>query len=305
MEPMTRRPFGPLVTAMVMSAAFAACNGSDRFGSVSMEQASDEQQDGGISKPKDDDKGGPDSNLDDPAEQKSLCEPGKRRCVDDTPEECSDEGQWFATQAACATSCYDGQCGECVDSTKRCRSGAVEVCERGTWQVDAVCDGACEDLKCIDTCTEGRFQCNDKSLEVCENGQYASDTECEFLCDEGECAGECKPDARRCTPDSSSAAQTCNALGLWDESVECSAGTYCAEGECLPCQPGVPECAACEPSERACTGNTPRQCSEDGIWVNQAACSGVTPTCDPQTGECIAADNRFGSGIFGSARFAP
>lgn len=198
------------------------------------------------------------------------CTAGDRRCDGLTPEHCSETGAWLPSQAACAVSCYEGECRNCAEGEAQCRNGAIQVCSDGSWTTAEVCEKTCEDAECVDLCTEGRSQCNgDTWLQVCVDGVYVDDGECEFLCSDGECSGECMPDAKRCDEDAPDDAQTCDASGQWGDGTTCQIGTFCVLGDCKPCSPG----------SKRCSQSGPQACSDAGEWVNQGACGNPTPAC--------------------------
>jgi hypothetical protein len=63
---------------------------------------------------------------------------------------------------------------------------------------------------------------------------------------------------------------------------ECTDQSDCGDGACLDSS-----CVECEPDDTDCVGVTPRICSSEGTWINQAPCSGKDPLCDKDTGSCI------------------
>jgi hypothetical protein len=140
----------------------------------------------------------------------------------------------------------------------------------GSWSVVELCENTCENAACVAACTEGLYQCNgNRVLQQCVGGEYVDDTECEFLCSVDDCTGECVPDTRRCNPDADNESQSCNAQGLWDESVPCANGTFCVAGECKPCSP----------STTRCSDSGPQLCSDAGEWINQGACTSPRTAC--------------------------
>lgn len=208
-----------------------------------------------------------------------ACSAGEVDCEGLVPQQCSEEGEWVPTRAGCAVACLDGECVDCVEGARECKDGAVQECVGGSLTTLEVCENTCEGESCVDECTQDRYQCNgDNSLQRCVNGEFVDDTECDYLCDAGECTGECVPDTLRCNPDADNESQSCNGLGIWDESEPCDGGTFCVDGDCRPCSPGSQRCAQAGP----------QLCSDAGEWVNQGACDSDAPAC--LDGECVLCD---------------
>jgi len=205
-----------------------------------------------------------------------ACEPRSRSCNGLTPLTCSDDGVWLAASAECATACLAGECVECAEEETQCNDGAVHVCQQGTWETARVCDVTCETGACVTACTMDRLQCDGRfQLQRCNGTAYVDEQECDFVCVDGACTGECVPDEHRCNPGASNESQTCNALGVWDDTLPCETGSFCVQGLCKPC----------EPESKRCTETGPQSCSPDGEWVPLGACGADLPAC--HLGDCL------------------
>jgi hypothetical protein len=150
-------------------------------------------------------------------------------------------------------------------------------------------------------CSDGVAECvEETTARVCEEGTWKT-TDCEGetpLCFEGRCVA-CEPGTEECRND---VAHRCDSDGGWEslnacqgEDIECADCTLgkpcagaggCGKGYCLD-----DECVECEPGTADCVGVTPRLCSDDGTWVNQAPCSGELPLCDEDTGACVCEED--------------
>jgi hypothetical protein len=248
-----------------------------------------------------------------------TCTANQVRCDGQVPERCSEQGNWVATQAACAIACVAGECATCIEGTTACRNGSVQKCSGGSWTTVKVCPKACEGDTCVDTCTEGLSQCNgDRALQKCVQGEFVDDSTCDFVCRDGACSGSCAPDDRRCNPSATNESQTCDANGKWGASSPCMDGTFCVDGACAACKPGSArcgtagpqtcgangewanadacdsakvcfegKCVACNPGDKRCNGQAIEQCATDGSrWTTIDTCSGSTPACLSSTTKC-------------------
>src|SRR6185295_12748260 len=87
--------------------------------------------------------------------------------------------------------------------------------------------------------------------------------------------------ANDCLQAACSASHTCDYVPKPD-ATPCGVGGTCdANGQCNLCQPGA----------KACDGNVPTVCGSDGRFHSSAVCSGATPYCNPQTGDCVGCNS--------------
>ncbi len=165
--------------------------------------------------------------------------------------------------------CTDGETRRCGIETGVCRSGTQE-CADGRWLAE--CDGdigpqerdctSSEDNDCDgspDNTIDGICQCTPGRTQSCETGA-------------------CKVGTQTCLTGSN------RATSYWGN---CS-------GMVGPCSGSTPvclneTCVECMPYDQRCAndGTTPQRCSSTGEWQNEDECSGDTPICDDDTGECI------------------
>lgn len=200
--------------------------------------------------------------------------------------------------------------GRCADGTQLCEDGtwgacsiapaASDTCEPGN---DDNCNGnqnegcpcnqgdtrPCSDGGLFGPCATGTQTCgSDGSWGACSVEAASFDR-----CNEGDdanCNGiandplepscDCVEGSERCVPGTlSTQRQTCTRDGSWGSTEDCEfvcTGT----GVCT----GV-----CEPGARECSGNTPRECGDDGRWENEPPCGTTTP-CQG-TGVCRTCDD--------------
>jgi hypothetical protein len=101
------------------------------------------------------------------------------------------------------------------------------------------------------------------------------------LCEAGHCISDCEPGTRRCRPDRSAQAQTCNPEGVWQDLTLC-VNAVCREGACR---------GECEPNQRRCDPNDEARtqvCNAEGTWVAKDSCGSARCTgagvCEPPAG---------------------
>jgi hypothetical protein len=147
------------------------------------------------------------------------CAPGSKRCgANQTPDHCSDAGEWVA-QTVCMFACTGaGNCtGDCKPTTKDCLGKQPRLCDgNGTWQGQASCQYACRGTGACTTCDPGvtRTCTSDKTrLQQCKSDGTGFE---DFLpCPNGcnstrlEC-NSCKPGGTKCDQ---AALSTCNTDG--------------------------------------------------------------------------------------------
>lgn len=224
------------------------------------------------------------------------CDPGSSQphCEALTPVVCV-AGEWEA-QSACVGEkpvCNDalGACVACETGKRKCSAdGQLETCDEfGQWTATACpsTSPACLGGACV-ACDPrlDKPRCRNDAVETCSAAgawelaqSCAGDTP---VCIEssGTC-GSCKEGEVQCS-DNGTASAKCNAAGKFVDQA-CPASTpICSAGACQ-------ECSAQLGPKYKCAGNTPQVCSGNR-WVSQAPCSGQTPKCDPQTGECVCKD---------------
>lgn len=218
-------------------------------------------------------------------------------CEDGAPVTCTD-GDWEKLPECDGETpiCnpLTGACAACTAGAAHCSStGQLARCDDfGQWVPQkcpdempmcvgsgcVACDPNAAELRCRDNSVEG---CNaDGEWEIVEACSGESPV---CLAQTASC-GACDEGDRQCN-DSGTGFVVCNAQGQFIESI-CPEGTpLCTGGECV-------ECSETIGAQRKCVGNTPQICSSND-WIAQAACSGETPTCDADTGECVCEEGAY------------
>jgi hypothetical protein len=219
------------------------------------------------------------------------CHPGEVHCGTlQTPETCSDSGQWMPNAQPCPYVCTaKGQCaGVCKPGSRRCASGMpqIESCdENGTWVAGATCMNICSSGSCGGSCVPGTKRCGaNQTPETCSSlGTWEpSPTPCPFVCSgQGDCTGVCKPGQRQCA---GMQPQVCGTSGMWADSGK-PCPNICTTGNCT---------GQCSPGDVRCSGLAPQKCTNDGMWSSQSACPNVcsngscTGICSPGSKRCGA-----------------
>jgi hypothetical protein len=233
-----------------------------------------------------------------------MCAPGSKHCGNDqTPETCSDLGEWVPEAMPCPNVCSGaGLCtGMCKPGSKRCSGTGnltVQTCdENGTWVNGMVCPNICSSGSCGGDCMPDAKRCGANNVqETCSAmGTWEPAMTCQFVCMGAACAGECKPATKRC---SALIPQECDQSGRWQSMTACP--NLCMNGACTgDCMPNQKRCSGnvvqtcspagryvasetcpfvcqgsgvcggqCVPGRRQCSGTTPQVCSNDGQWMN-------------------------------------
>jgi hypothetical protein len=211
-----------------------------------------------------------------------MCTPGSKHCgIDQTPETCSDLGEWVPDAMPCPNVCSGmGQCtGMCKPGSKRC-SGPNELTtqtcdENGAWVNGMVCPNVCSSGSCGGDCVPDTKRCGANNVqETCSAmGTWEPATTCPFVCMAAACAGECKPGAKRC---SALIPQECDQNGRWQSMTACP--NLCMSGACT---------GDCMPGQKRCSGNTAQTCSAAGRYVASETCSFVCQGNGVCGGQCV------------------
>jgi hypothetical protein len=113
-----------------------------------------------------------------------VCDPYAVECMTTTTyHECGADGRW-GTETSCAPdpACVinavgDGACGgECATGTRRCENRDVEICENGSWTLDADCDypdEICESNACV---SNDEYAIGHKTLMATTSLGFSADT---------------------------------------------------------------------------------------------------------------------------------
>lgn len=223
--------------------------------------------------------------------------------------DCADGKVCDRALAACVACVVDGDCGEnnaCV------HNACVPTCssDKDCLGVGLLCNfqvGRCQECLSHQDCPEQYFCAADGhcALDVCEQGQTRCETTQQLAtcstvgeafvlstcsgttrCVEEDDAASCVP--LTCTPGAATcsaegdAIERCSADGLTvEESVPCSEGKACSEGECID--------VVCTPNAFTCQGSYQYQCNENGTASTFIkSCYGdFGGTCDQETGQCV------------------
>ncbi len=208
-----------------------------------------------------------------------ACKPAERHCGrDQTPEICSDAGEW-TSQTRCQFVCMGaGICaGECVPGAKRCGgspSRQPEICDQnGKWIAQGdPCPNICSSGSCGGSCSPAAQRCGaNRTPELCSaEGTWEPQTQCQYACTgDGTCSGECKPADRRCGGETKLQPELCGDDGRWKLNGESCPFVCSATGSCA----GV-----CKPGAKRCSGDgnlTAQTCSGTGQWGSGRNCDFV------------------------------
>lgn len=195
-----------------------------------------------------------------------LCTPNSYLCNGQERRQCSADGKSTTPVETCPYGCSPSSClPQCV-SDAQC--AAAEYCSAAN--------------KCVpDICPQGSNVCtgpNELSLCSANGSGYASQQSCENGC----AANACLPPPT-CTDAAKNGSETdvdcggatCPKCGLGGK---CTAASDCASGACLG---GA--CVECSPGAGRCVSGTHETCNAQGTWQVEAACSGGTPVCCPNS----------------------
>jgi hypothetical protein len=213
------------------------------------------------------------------------CRPTDKRCTDQTPETCTDAGDW-APEPPCPNACTgQGVCGgDCKPGLKRCagpQSLSPELCDdKGQWIPNGpVCQNICSSGSCGGSCPPGKLRCASKQAqETCSPmGTWEPSKTCEFVCTgDGVCGGICKPGSKRC---GGYGVQTCSPEGeAWVDSESCPFGCDVAKNACRQCS--LKQGQTCLDDECA-TGKF--DCNEKCVKSNKNGSCGAGAICSGTT----------------------
>jgi hypothetical protein len=213
-----------------------------------------------------------------------MCTPGSKHCgIDQTPETCSELGEWVPDAMPCPNVCSGmGQCtGMCKPGSKRCSGPndlTTQTCdENGAWVNGMVCPNICSSGSCGGDCMPSAKRCGANNVqETCgDKGTWEPAMTCQFVCMGAACAGECKPATKRC---SALVPQECDQNGRWQSMAACP--NLCMNGACT---------GDCVPNQKRCSGNTVQTCSPAGRYVASETCPFVCQGSGVCGGQCVPA----------------
>ena len=205
-------------------------------------------------------------------------------------------GQCQAPVRDCTiTGCEAGEV--CDEASLRCRPQAVQ-CREGTCLPGQQCDsqtGFCQPRECDEALCRSQNQVCNEERDACVARDCQSDLDCAAadlagtICAGGFCVAGCRPSQPSCPREVSRCVATGNeeVPGQCVEPCrtdgDCPAGTYCAQGACLP-EPPCSKDIDCRSGEVCLQG----KCS-------QAPCEGDEDcregqACDRASGLCVAGD---------------
>ncbi|MBQ9816562.1 MAG: metallophosphoesterase [Proteobacteria bacterium] len=204
-----------------------------------------------------------------------ACEIGEKRCDNNDVVVCAKQKsgcpKWVVD-----TVCVPGT--HCDDSTLRCETGCMELCEgqpkrKCTQGGVAECktdSAGCAVWETIEPCEAGRV-CDSEALE-CVDG----------------CAERCDPDALiKCTPEGLDHCESDENGCAVHDIDKCDPGTYCDDEtlSCMPCQ------ETCKPDAlKRCSDFGVESCTADAngcaVWTQTETC-GENQTCDASSLECM------------------
>lgn len=211
-----------------------------------------------------------------------MCAPGSKHCgTDQTPETCSDLGEWVPDAMPCPNVCSGmGLCtGMCKPGSKRCSGPdnlTTQTCdENGAWVNGTVCPNICSSGSCGGDCMPGAKRCGANQVqESCsDKGTWEPGMMCQFICMGAACAGECRPAAKRC---SALVPQECDQNGRWQSMAACP--NLCMNGACT---------GDCSPGQKRCSGNAVQTCSAAGRYVASETCPFVCQGSGVCGGQCV------------------
>lgn len=111
----------------------------------------------------------------------AACKVGASECTGsdmNSARVCGDNGEWGPAMA-CASTCADGQCTECVPSTQRCAGPGIQVCGLDRrWLTTESCPNGCDGMRCA-ACKEGALECPSRTtVRVCRNHMWSDTDNC-------------------------------------------------------------------------------------------------------------------------------